>query len=105
MAISTVKLPTNIRQQTEETSTLDCFSQLALVLCCSASPLAGNDAGMRVDKLLEQVHVLVINILYVVFGKIAFHVCELYEFNRIMQMDRKFVFIRTFDLIRIIRFC
>ena len=61
-----VKLLLNERQEAHEASALDCGFDGALLLGCELTLGAAHDATVRIDELLEQVHVLVVYVLNVI---------------------------------------
>lgn len=61
-----VGLASYIRKKRHEASALDREVELALVLCRNAAALASEDAGMRVEELLKNIDVLVVDVLDVV---------------------------------------
>lgn len=74
-------LTRNIREQSHESSTLDGDVELALILGCDTCTLPREDAAVRIEELLENLSILIIDELYIVLAEIALLFHDSLEFR------------------------
>ena len=57
--------------ESHETRSLYCISQLSLVLCCNTCSLSCHQSSVRVQELLQDFSILVVNMLDIVLREVA----------------------------------
>jgi hypothetical protein len=69
-----LKLSSNERKESDESSSLHRCSKLSLALCGNTCLLSAYHSTMRIQKFLQNFSILIIDMLYIVFSKITlFH--------------------------------
>ena len=66
-----LELSGNKWEQSHKAGALDGCRKVPLMLCCNACFFARNNAGMRIEKFLQKIHILVVNVFDMIFSKVA----------------------------------
>ena len=68
-------LLSDVRKKSHESGALDGHSELSLVLRAGSGSLLGLHSSVRIEKLLEDLGILVVDVFDIIRGKIAlFHI-------------------------------